>query len=116
MLNVVAVCGNALEAKAVLQQQKIDLIFLDINMPLLDGIAFLKTLRNQPQIIFTIAYKEYGPLLLSPALKTFFLSHNFFVFTVHLSLISQELHTLKEIGFSLIILSYRLVAITGKSF
>lgn len=59
-LKVVAVCGNALEAKAVLQQQKIDLVFLDINMPLLDGVAFLKTLRNQPQIIFTTAYKEYA--------------------------------------------------------
>jgi response regulator of citrate/malate metabolism len=113
---VVAVFGNSLEAKAVLQQQKIDLIFLDINMPLLDGNAFLKTLRNQPQIIFTTAYKEYGHPLLSPALKTFFLNYNFFVFTFHLSLISQELHTSKGIGFSLIILSYRLVAITGKSF
>ena len=59
-LFVMASCGNALEAKSILQQQKIDLLFLDINMPLLDGIAFLKTLRNQPQVIFTTAYKEYA--------------------------------------------------------
>lgn len=59
-LHLIASCGNALEAKTILQQQKIDLLFLDINMPLLDGIAFLKTLRNQPQVIFTTAYKEYA--------------------------------------------------------
>ena len=60
ILHVIASCGNALEAKTSLQQHKIDILFLDINMPLLDGIAFLKTLRNQPQVIFTTAYKEYA--------------------------------------------------------
>jgi len=60
MLHVVASCGNALEAKAIIQNQSIELIFLDINMPVLDGIAFLKTLKNQPQVIFTTAYKEYA--------------------------------------------------------
>lgn len=60
LLHVVASCGNALEAKTILQQHKIDILFLDINMPLLDGIAFLKTLRNQPEVIFTTAYKEYA--------------------------------------------------------
>jgi DNA-binding LytR/AlgR family response regulator len=59
-LEVTAACGSALEAKAVLQKQKIDILFLDINMPLLDGIAFLKTLKNPPQVIFTTAYKEYA--------------------------------------------------------
>lgn len=59
-LKVIASCNNALEAKAVLQQEPIDLIFLDINMPVLDGIGFLKTLRNAPQIILTTAYKEYA--------------------------------------------------------
>jgi DNA-binding LytR/AlgR family response regulator len=60
MLAVVASCGNALEAKQVLQKYKIDILLLDINMPVLDGIAFLKTLKNPPQIIFTTAYKEYA--------------------------------------------------------
>lgn len=59
-LEVAAACGSALEAKAVLQKQKIDILFLDINMPLLDGIAFLKTLKNPPQVIFTTAYKEHA--------------------------------------------------------
>jgi DNA-binding LytR/AlgR family response regulator len=59
-LKVIAICSNALEAKAVLQKEKVDLIFLDINMPLLDGISFIKTLRQPPQIIFTTAYKEYA--------------------------------------------------------
>jgi len=59
-LNVVASCSNALEAKAALQKQKIDILFLDINMPVLDGIAFLKTVKDPPQVIFTTAYKEYA--------------------------------------------------------
>lgn len=59
-LKVVASCGNALEAKTILQQQKVDILFLDINMPIMDGISFLKTLKNQPQVIFTTAYKEYA--------------------------------------------------------
>jgi DNA-binding LytR/AlgR family response regulator len=59
-LHIVASVGNALEAKTILQSQKIDILFLDINMPVLNGIAFLKTLKNQPQVIFTTAYKEYA--------------------------------------------------------
>ena len=60
VLNVVAICSNALEAKAALQQQPVDILFLDINMPVLDGIAFLKTVKDPPQVIFTTAYKEYA--------------------------------------------------------
>jgi len=60
LLHVVAACSNALEAKAEMQKQKMDILFLDINMPLLDGISFLKTLKNPPQVIFTTAYKEYA--------------------------------------------------------
>ncbi len=59
-LHVAGLCGNALEAKSILQEQKIDILFLDINMPVLDGIAFLKTLKTQPQVIITTAYKEYA--------------------------------------------------------
>ena len=60
VLNVVASCTNALEAKTLLQNNNIDLIFLDINMPVLNGIAFLSTLKNRPTVIFTTAYKEYA--------------------------------------------------------
>lgn len=59
-LQVIALCNNALDAKKIIENQKIDLIFLDINMPVLDGMAFLKTLKIQPQVIFTTAYKEYA--------------------------------------------------------
>ncbi|MDR6785114.1 DNA-binding LytR/AlgR family response regulator [Pedobacter africanus] len=40
--------------------QEVDLIFLDINMPLLDGISFLKTIKNLPQVIFTTAYRKFA--------------------------------------------------------
>ncbi len=60
ILNVVDLCANSFEAKDVLQKQKIDIVFLDINMPVLDGIAFLKTIKNPPAIIFTTAYKEFA--------------------------------------------------------
>jgi len=43
-----------------MQQQKVDILFLDINMPVLDGISFLKTIQHKPQVIFTTAYKEYA--------------------------------------------------------
>ena len=59
-LHIVATSGNALEAKAILHQQKVDILFLDINMPVMDGVTFLKTLRNPSQVIFTTAYKEYA--------------------------------------------------------
>ncbi len=60
MLQVVATCGNALEARQAIQQHRPHILFLDINMPVLDGIAFLKTLKQPPQVIFTTAYKEYA--------------------------------------------------------
>ncbi|WP_342647921.1 LytTR family DNA-binding domain-containing protein [Mucilaginibacter sp. CSA2-8R] len=59
-LNIVGLCSNALEAKAVLQNQSVDILFLDINMPVLDGISYARTLRHSPQIIFTTAYKEFA--------------------------------------------------------
>lgn len=59
-LNVIASAQDALEAKAILQQHAIEILFLDINMPLLDGISFLKTIKKPPQVIFTTAYKEYA--------------------------------------------------------
>jgi DNA-binding LytR/AlgR family response regulator len=59
-LKIIAECGNALEAKNWLLKQPADLLFLDIHMPVLDGLAFLTTLKNPPQVIFTTAYKEYA--------------------------------------------------------
>ena len=53
-------CYNALEAINYLNTHKVDLIFLDINMPKLSGFDFLKTLKTYPQIIVTSAYSEYA--------------------------------------------------------
>lgn len=53
-------CKDALEAIEILEKQSIDLIFLDINMPKLSGIEFLKTLKNPPLVILTSAYTEYA--------------------------------------------------------
>ncbi len=59
-LNLVAKCNNALEANEVLKNETIDLMFLDIQMPQLTGIDFLKTLTDPPLIIFTTAYPNYA--------------------------------------------------------
>lgn len=59
-LNVVALCKNALQANQYLEKNQIDLIFLDINMPLLSGIDWLKDLKNSPSIIMTTAYAEHA--------------------------------------------------------
>lgn len=59
-LVVTNTCSSALEAGEILQCEKIDLIFLDINMPYLSGLEFLETLENPPLVIITTAYSEYA--------------------------------------------------------
>ncbi|OJJ17016.1 DNA-binding response regulator [marine bacterium AO1-C] len=51
---------NAFEASEIITQQKVDLVFLDINMPKMTGFEWLKTLAQPPKIIVTTAYKEYA--------------------------------------------------------
>ncbi|KUJ60178.1 two-component system response regulator [Flavobacteriaceae bacterium CRH] len=51
---------NALKAYTFLETNTVDLIFLDIEMPLLKGNDFLKKLKNPPKVIFTTAYREYA--------------------------------------------------------
>lgn len=60
MLDLRAICSNAIEASAFLAKSDIQLIFLDINMPRISGMEFLKTLQNPPLVIFTTAYQEYA--------------------------------------------------------
>jgi DNA-binding LytR/AlgR family response regulator len=57
---LVASFENALKAYAFLESNTIDLMFLDIEMPLLKGNDFLKKLKNPPKVIFTTAYREYA--------------------------------------------------------
>jgi len=53
-------CYNAMEAMQFLNENSVDFIFLDINMPKLKGLDFLKTLTNPPKTIITTAYKEHA--------------------------------------------------------
>ncbi|MFK8005861.1 MAG: LytR/AlgR family response regulator transcription factor [Saprospiraceae bacterium] len=59
-LEIVGQCYLATEALSLLNNQAIDLIFLDINMPKLKGLDFLKTLQKKPIVIITSAYEEYA--------------------------------------------------------
>lgn len=59
-LQLVKRCSNALEANEALKQHDIDLMFLDIQMPQLTGIDFVKTLTKPPLIVFTTAYPNYA--------------------------------------------------------
>ena len=54
-VNLIARCNNALEANEALKNNQVDLMFLDIQMPQLTGIDFLKTLTNPPLVIFTLS-------------------------------------------------------------
>ncbi|WP_062058250.1 LytR/AlgR family response regulator transcription factor [Aquimarina longa] len=57
---LVASCASAIEASTILQQQSIDLMFLDIEMPVLKGTDFFKNLLHKPKVIFTTAYRDYA--------------------------------------------------------
>ncbi len=59
-LNLVAKCSNAMEANQALRDHDVDLMFLDIQMPQLTGVEFLRSLSNPPLAIFTTAYAEYA--------------------------------------------------------
>jgi two-component system, LytTR family, response regulator len=59
-VNVVGNCKNALEAFNKINSKKVDLIFLDINMPEISGLSFAKSINKNIKIIFTTAYREYA--------------------------------------------------------
>lgn len=59
-IELVAICRDAFTASEVLLKERIDLLFLDINLPRLSGINFLKSLQYPPMVIFTTAYPEYA--------------------------------------------------------
>ena len=60
ILHLVGEFGNAIDASLFVQDQPVDLIFLDIRMPQLTGTEFVRSLRNAPKVIFTTAHKEYA--------------------------------------------------------
>ena len=57
---VVTTCASAIEARQVLQQRTIDLLFLDIEMPVMKGTDFFKNLLHKPKVVFTTAYRDYA--------------------------------------------------------
>ena len=59
-IEIVCKCNNAVEAIEVLHNETIDLVFLDINMPKLTGIEFLKSLKTPPLVIITTAYTSFA--------------------------------------------------------
>src|SRR5215217_5670902 len=59
-LRIAGICSNALEAFSVLNNQTVDLMLLDINMPEISGMDFLRSLKTPPPVIFTTAYSEFA--------------------------------------------------------
>lgn len=59
-LNLIGKCTNALEANEIIRKEDVDLLFLDIQMPQITGIEFVKSLNNPPMVIFTTAYSNYA--------------------------------------------------------
>lgn len=57
---IVAECNNAMKALSALREKHVDLLFMDIQMPQITGIEFLKTLKHPPKVIITTAYREYA--------------------------------------------------------
>jgi len=57
---LLGVCGNALEATELLSKKEVDLIFLDIQLPGMTGLNFLRTLQSPPLVVLTTAYSEYA--------------------------------------------------------
>lgn len=59
-LQLVALCSRASEAQQLLSEQGVDVLFVDINMPDVNGLDLVRSLENPPMIIFTTAYSEYA--------------------------------------------------------
>jgi len=59
-INLLQRCGSAVEAFEIVRSGEVDLMFLDIQMPQMTGIEFLKSLKNPPLVVFTTAYSEYA--------------------------------------------------------
>jgi len=60
VIEVVASCKNAIDAFNILNTNKVDVIFLDINMPEISGLSFARSINKNIKIIFTTAYREYA--------------------------------------------------------
>lgn len=59
-IEIVATCNSAIEATEILKKESVDLLFLDIQMPVLTGLDFLKSKSNLPKVILTTAHRKYA--------------------------------------------------------
>ena len=59
-LDLVAECQSAIEARDIINNERIDAIFVDINMPDMNGMDFVRSLAAPPLVVFTTAYSEYA--------------------------------------------------------
>ena len=59
-MELVGTCSNAIQAAEMIKSKQVDLLFLDIQMPEVTGIEFMRSLQNPPLVIFTTAYAEYA--------------------------------------------------------
>lgn len=59
-LQLVAICNNPINAFTILETEQIDLLFIDIEMPEISGIQFIKSLKQRPYVIFSTAYTKYA--------------------------------------------------------
>src|SRR6478672_11750826 len=59
-MEVIGLCNNAVEAINVLHQKSVDVLFLDIKMPMIIGTEFLRNLSHPPKVIFVTAYRDYA--------------------------------------------------------
>lgn len=58
--SIIAQCKNAVEAYEIIVKEKVDVLFLDINMPVISGVDFYRSLKNPPYLVFTTAYPEFA--------------------------------------------------------
>ena len=59
-LQLCSLCSSAYQAQEILKSESVDLIFVDINMPDMSGVDFVRGLQSPPMVIFTTAYSEYA--------------------------------------------------------
>ena len=59
-LEIAGICNNAFQAIEIMNTHKVDLMFLDINMPKLSGTQLMKTIQHPPKVIFTTAHRDYA--------------------------------------------------------
>jgi DNA-binding LytR/AlgR family response regulator len=97
-LNFVDSIFNATQASAILERQKIDLLFLDIQMPALSGFEFLQTLSHSPYVIIISAHKDYALESYDYAITDYLLKpFNYARFAIAVEKVCQDINRIKAL-------------------